>query len=137
MSSIDQLQDSARTILGMAGWELGPQCCAAATTNGVLSLALCIIGCASASFSAAGIGYTTIALAGGMFASVLAIGNLKARKIEILLSAFMAAAFITFGALGATSILTANQIGWGILGTYLVGMIGGCGIGAKKALDIL
>lgn len=140
MSSIE-FPENARKIFdmvgSMSGVKFGPQCCAATVISSVLALALLIIGCQSASYSSAGIGYTTIGVAGGMFLADLGIGNLKERKIQILLSAFIAAAFITFGALGASSILTANQVGWGILGTCAGNFLGGCAIASKKLADFL
>ena len=135
--NINEIRTSMQKLGSTMGLELGPQCCIGTTASVVFTLALLIIGLASASFSAAGIGYTTIVLGGALFVADLASGNLKTRTIQILLGAALTAAFMTFGALGAASILTANQIGWAILGTYLAGVVGVLGIGVKKAIEIL
>ena len=95
MNSIDlntemaQIRETAQKMANAMGFEAGPRCCAALSAGYVLSFALIIIGLASGSFSAAGIGYTTIGFAGAIFAADLAAGNLKERKIQVILCAFM------------------------------------------------
>lgn len=111
------------------GYKPGIKCCALTCAGSVFGLALFIIGCigASGGFAAApAIGGAAIGLSVVGFALTLAQGNFKKRTFELVLSGLMAAAFITVGALGAAGVLTATQVGWGIVGTILCTMFVSC-----------
>lgn len=121
----ETIKKEADPLFGLFGSRADAQCCVGSVVNVILSLALLIIGCQSATFaSSSHLGWTVIGLAGASFASRLAMGNLKERKAELLFNAFVTAVYATGGALGITGVLTINQLGWLIVGTWWAGRLG-------------
>lgn len=103
------------------GYEPGPKCCATTSLAAIAGIALFIIGCvgAAGAFPGSAIGWVTVGLAGGRFALQLAMGNFKQRKIDLIVSGLLAAVLVTVGTLGGMGVLSATQVGWGIIGTAL------------------
>jgi len=103
------------------GYEPGPKCCATQGLSTLAGMALFIIGCigAAGAFPGSSIGWVAVGLGGGGFALSLAAGNLKKRKLDLIPAAIIAAIVVTIGALGGAGVLSATQVGWGIVGTTL------------------
>jgi hypothetical protein len=114
-------------LMKAKGYECSPRCCAISGVAFITSLALFIIGCvgAAGAFPGSTIGWVTVALAGGGFVLNLALGNFKQRKFELILGGLLVAALIPVGVLGGVGILSATQVGWGILGTSLATSLAG------------
>lgn len=126
----------------MTGHRLSGRCCASMTTLTCISFALFVIGCIGASGKFAGgpaglkIGQAAIGLSVVSFALLLSLGNHKKNKWSLIATAISTATFITLGALGASGVLSAKQVGWGILGTGLAGSLTIHPIATTKDLKI-
>jgi hypothetical protein len=122
------------SIMRAQGYEVGPRCYATTGGSFIASMALFIIGCvgAAGAFPGSAIGWTTVGLAGGGFALSIAAGNFKLRKFDLIISGLMTAALVTIGAFGGAGILSATQVGWGIIGTSLAAMPLGCIVNCHK-----
>lgn len=109
------------SLLRAQGIEPGAKCCATVSIAAVASTALFIIGCvgAAGAFPGSTIGWVTIGLGGGSYALSLSLGNLQKRKFDVITGGLVATALVVVGALGGAGILTAQQVGWGIVGTTL------------------
>jgi hypothetical protein len=122
--SCDAIKTQFKEKLEEAGYELGPRCYATVGVSVIASCALFIIGCIGAAGILPGslIGWTAVGLGGAGFLLSLSLGNFEKRKVELITGALLAAVYVTVGALGATGILSATQVGWGIIGSSLAAM---------------
>lgn len=89
------------------------------------SLAILIIG----SLGMAGIlpgstaGWTILGTAAGGCALRFCLGNLSERRFYLITCTLVAMTFVVLGALGGAGILSATQMGWGIVGTSIASPI--------------
>lgn len=110
-----------------------------ACAGGTLFCALFIIGilAASGTFPGSAMGWTTVGIGGGYLLVKLLGGNLQNRKVDLLSSALLGALIVTFGALGASAILTPAQVGYLIIGTCGLAALSTCSLCAiaKRRVD--
>ncbi|MBS0623130.1 MAG: hypothetical protein JSS62_00745 [Verrucomicrobia bacterium] len=88
----------------------------------ITGVALFIIACVGAAghLSPSTLGWASIGLGGGMVVSNLTAGNLKYRdKILTALHILSLASIFALGSLGVTGVLSAQHLGYGLIGTYL------------------
>lgn len=96
--------------------------------SNVMLVALFIIGilAATGGMSAAAAGWSAVGLGGGALFAQLLGGDLKKRKVDLILAAICAAGLITVGALGGTGVLTGAQLGYSLIGIIGVNAIFWC-----------
>ncbi|MCC5832557.1 MAG: hypothetical protein JJU12_05895 [Chlamydiales bacterium] len=86
--------------------------------SNVMLVALLIIGIVAATggIPAAAAGWTAVGLGGGALMAQLLGGDLKKRKVDVILSTLLAAGIIAMGALGGAGVLTRAQLGYSLIG---------------------
>ena len=91
-------------------------------TATVLLVALFVIGIAATTGALSGVATATCVsgLGGGAMVTQLLGGNLKNRKFDVLTSALFATTLLVVGALGFGGVLSAAQMGQGVIGTLLI-----------------
>jgi hypothetical protein len=96
--------------------------------SNVMLVALFIIGilAATGGMSAAAAGWSAVGLGGGALIAQLLGGDLKNRKVDLILTALCAAGLIAVGALGGTGVLTSAQLGYSLIGIVGVNAIFWC-----------
>jgi len=104
--------------------------------SNVMLVALFVIGivAATGAMSATAAGWTAVGLGGAALAIQFCGGNLKNRKVDLILAAVVAATIITMGALGGAGVLTGAQVGYsliGIIGTQAIFYLCCCRAHAK------
>lgn len=121
------LRVNFRELMQSEGYKRVSECCATMASVTMVALtvitafSLYIIGCVGVSGALSGstMGWITVGLGGQIVAVNLVYGNLKTHKFHSIGLGLMASALVTVGALGAAGILSATQVGWGMVGTLL------------------
>lgn len=90
--------------------------------NGITFLVVACLA-AAGSYSGIGLGFYTLGFAACGYLIKLSFGNLSERKFYVLGITLVAAAFIPIGALGGAGILSGAQVGWGMIGISLTGVV--------------
>lgn len=119
------------------GMKPGPKCCSLYTLAVISATAVFIIGCigaAGAFPSGPTMGWTTMGLSGVVLLSFLAIGELQKRKFEVIVVSLLYVTYMVLGVLGGAGVLSATQVGWGVLGTMFVAIPLSCVVMAKNCL---
>lgn len=86
------------------------------------ALAMFIISCVSlgGAMSSQVAGWTVLSLSATGLVLRCALGRLKERKIYMIPTFLIAATFMLLGTLGGAGLITATQLGWGVVGTSLI-----------------
>lgn len=101
-------------------------------TSFVTNVALFIIGCMgfAGALPPSATGWVTLGLASSAFAFNMLSGYLEKPKfmksvttLELIPQGFVTAALLTLGSLGGAGILSATQVGGGVVGTLIIGTI--------------
>lgn len=104
-----------------AGASPSPQCCSATSLAIIAGIALFIIAAMGAAGRIPGptLGWTAVGLSAVCLTGGLSMGNIKKRKLELILAVVVTVAVVTLGTLGGLKVLSARQVGFGIIGTTL------------------
>lgn len=119
----DRLNHVACLALGRADDDLifAPLVAATALTA-ITTLVIGVLGM-SGVLSSTTAGWVILGLGAGGGIMRISLGNLSGRRIYLIATTLVALAFVVLGALGGTGILSATQLGWGIIGTSLASPI--------------
>jgi len=103
-------------------YKWGPKCQALFTVSVVSGLALFIIACLgmSGALPASTVGWCAVGIGGGTFLLRLANGDLKKRKCDVVVDILCTATLVILGSLGSAGVLSAYQLGSGIIGAVII-----------------
>lgn len=120
-NAMDIMGDNLRS----QGVEPGAMCCATMSVSAVSMVALFVLGCLGAAgvMSAGTLGWCAVGLGAGGF--LISLPSLRGKTLvkTLVVGGLVAAAIVTVGALGIAGVLSAQVIGWAILGSFLGQMV--------------